>query len=174
MNSIAEAFKRAENKSNKHVNVVKPKPISKARHAAKIIRKKVDNEAWTYTEVARTTNVLVLVPRLSQHMQLVAAHTFVSSTGPVEIKDHYKIGQVVEGGVIVNRHFYVSAEVLGKKIIAEAVIILKERGTQKYVVVDYYHTPEAALKREIKFVPNGQIEIPNSKIGINISERPVR
>lgn len=134
---------------------------------------KLTAHAWNYREVGRFTDVLFTVPsKDNDYMSFIAGHTFETTAGAVLVFDHWKHGQVVQGRKIVNRHFHhVPDNLLGQKTVGDVVVTIKERGTQRYLLIDYHHNPDGKPLRQLKFIEGGEIMIPGLKTGISVVDR---
>ena len=98
-----------------------------------------------YKTIKTVINVKVKIPRPGTQMKLVSVHSFESANGPVDVPTHWQNGVVVQNHPleIVNRHFYVEKEDLGKKIratveVVEKTVVEETTGKEKtFIILNY-------------------------------------
>lgn len=118
----------------------------------------MEENTWTYETVETIEAVRIKVPRKSDFMEIVEAHTFaVKGNAAVKIPRHWKFGQMVPVGktcVFMNRHYFgIAATDLGKSIVATIEVVKKFRGEENFLMLNVRKAPfNTKPGADIKFI----------------------
>jgi len=103
----------------------------------------------------RLSGVRVRVPDEGPYMKRVQAFT----VGKNEVPAHWSHGQPIRvggqiGSIIINRHFFVADEMLGRTIVARVEVVEKTTNDgRRFLLINFFpQPPETAVKREVKFI----------------------
>ena len=106
-----------------------------------------------YKTLRRLSGIKVYVPERGPYMKPVKAFKI----GKNEVPAHWSHGQPIRvggeiGSIIINRHFFVGDEMLGKTIICRAEVVEKTTNDGRKFLLINFHPEDKPVKREAKFI----------------------
>lgn len=118
----------------------------------------------SYETVATYKKVLVIVPGMNdKYMKFVEAHEFqVLDGSTAKVPEHFRRGDVF-GDNFLARHFFITPEMRGKKIIATVEVVAKMDYVKDKLSLILNITPENGPEYDFRLkigTPNGDFSIP--------------